>query len=433
MAEIPSDDYPPPDEVERILYVTVATEGNETFGGYEIGYFIDNFTEMELELILCVVCKGIVREACSSEHSNVCLVCLNDQSSFKPMLPVRTTVSKREIRCPLLRDCKWTGKLQEAENHLGECDGFLIPCSLGCGKVVKRCEAKSHIGSECPLRNVQCKYCSIVTIAKEVQTHLNICLKLPIQCKCLEKISRDIVGKHIETECPFGEVQCPYAKYSCKIGNMHRKDLLAHKQAFYIEHQDMLEEENKKMNENQLKLQEKLLLLEEAHLALENAHQILNEKDSKLELRCLNLEEECRDLNAGMKIKKDLNGIELRINPEDGNIIRRETQFKIGSYSFCCYVTTIDPIKITMRRLPTRTRNELNIICLTESRIILSHTDRAIESYLDVNRLDLKLKVGEAEVVCVLHRNVYDRYIQRDRSLIVRLYFDLEYITYSYF
>ena len=145
------------------------------------------------------------------------------------------------------------------------------------------------------------------------------------------------------------------------------------------------------------------------------------------------MEEECRDLNAGMKIKKDLNGAEMRINLGDRNIIRGETQFKIGSYSFCCYLTTIDPIKITMRRLPTRTRNELNIICLTESRIILSHTDRAIESYLDVNRLDLKLKVGKAEVVCLLHRNVYDIYIQQDRSLIVRLYFDLEYITYSYF
>ena len=407
MAKIPLDDSPPPDEIEKVLFVSSnPTEGKETFGGYDPNYFIDKFTEMELELISCVVCKGIIREACSTDENHVCVVCLQGLASFKPMTSVRNTVSKRNIKCPLLRDCEWIGKIHEAEIHLKQCGSFRITCSLECGSVMKRCELESHTNTTCPLREVQCRNCNIIVLAKELKDHLTTCLKLPIRCKCEKEIPRDAMDMHVETDCPLAEVECPYAKYSCKIGSVLRKDMLAHKNKFYIEHQDMLEER---------------------HIKLENEHK-------KLENEHIKLKVECKDLKDNIKIKKNLNGVELKINLIDGRRrMGREAYLEIGSYAFNCYVTAVDPVRITVKRIPTRTGNDRNIVRLTESRIILIPRERSVESYLQVDTLNIEVKVGESKAVCRLDRNIYDRYLQQDGSLLVGMYLDLDYVAYTYF
>ena len=312
MAKIPLDDSPPPDEIEKVLFVSSnPTEGKETFGGYDPNYFIDKFTEMELELISCVVCKGIIREACSTDENHVCVVCLQGLASFKPMTSVRNTVSKRNIKCPLLRDCEWIGKIHEAEIHLKQCGSFRITCSLECGSVMKRCELESHTNTTCPLREVQCRNCNIIVLAKELKDHLTTCLKLPIRCKCEKEIPRDAMDMHVETDCPLAEVECPYAKYSCKIGSVLRKDMLAHKNKFYIEHQDMLEERHINLENEHKKLENEHIKLENEHINLENEHKKLENEHNKLENGHIKLENEHKILeNEHIKLENEHNKLE---------------------------------------------------------------------------------------------------------------------------
>ena len=42
-----------------------------------------------------------------------------------------------EIKCPLLRGCQWTGRLEDAQTHLNTCYKFRIPCTLNLNCFIK--------------------------------------------------------------------------------------------------------------------------------------------------------------------------------------------------------------------------------------------------------------------------------------------------------
>ena len=364
-----------PDNMETILYV----KWGQGFGGYKLDYLNQNLSEIERDFLICEICGAIARDACIANERVGCSSC---RKNSMPDKRTRTSVVKLKIKCPLLRDCEWIGRLKEAQTHLNTCYKFRIPCTLECEKVMQRSEMENHTKNDCPLRKVRCQYCVEYFFAKDLQDHLGECPEHPIKCRCAKDLLRKLLTMHIQTECPFAVVQCPYAKYSCKIGNMHRKDLLAHKQEFYIEHQDMLEEENKKLKE-------------------------------------------------ALKTKKELNGIELVINGK-GELIS-DSGFTIGSYAFKCHLCSVRPIKLKIERLPMHavSGNAYNIVCLTECRIIVDPTKEKQEPYFELIKLNLRLSQGDAHKFFEMNYDVYTRYLQADGSLKMKLYFDLDYVTYK--
>ena len=148
-----------PDNIDHLLYLKNA---KGLYCGFKTRYISQNLSEMESYLVTCTKCKGIVRDAISCEGETVCQLCTKKQSNPKKVQKVRTSVANLKIKCPLLRDCDWNGKLVDAEEHLKECGKFFVTCPLECGDVIKRSEMNNHLKTECLLRETQCEFCDLV-------------------------------------------------------------------------------------------------------------------------------------------------------------------------------------------------------------------------------------------------------------------------------
>ena len=385
-----------PDDVKHVLY-----ERPHSPRGYKKEYLSQNLTEMEEQFIICASCEGIMRDASTNEGEITCDLCCNKRFDAKPVKQVRSLVAKLGIKCPLLRDCEWIGQLSEAEEHFGICGSTLVSCPLGCESVVKRRETDQHTGNECQLRKVNCNFCGSTFQSVVLMDHVEICPDQPINCDCGIEIPRSKMDMHIETECPFGEVECPYAKYSCKIGNMPRKDLLAHKKEFYIEHQDMLEEENKRTKEENEGMQERY---------------------KKLENRTKHLEQENHELKRAIQTKREIDGLDLKINFNTREPKLEANEFKIAYNEFKCILSSVDPIRISIKRSIFRAAT-YGSLPLSECRLFMDPTNRLQEEYFEVFRFNLKFAGGTKECVLTLDKSIYSSYIQEDGTLIMRLYF----------
>ena len=230
-----------PDDIYQLLYLKNA---QGLYRGFKTGYISQNLTEVEYYLMTCTRCKGIIREASSCEGETVCRDCNTNQLNPKRVQKVIHSVAELKIKCPLLRDCGWSGKLLEGEKHLKECGSFLITCPLGCEDVMKRCEMNDHLKTYCLFREINCEFCELSITCKNLTEHVSTCPAYSVVCECRRIMRRDKVKEHIDKDCRLTELECPYAKYGCKVGKIPRKDLLTHKKEFYIEHQDMIEREN---------------------------------------------------------------------------------------------------------------------------------------------------------------------------------------------
>ncbi|KAI6658044.1 TNF receptor-associated factor 6-like [Oopsacas minuta] len=369
-----------PDNIQRLLYVEQKKDNSCNYLGFKLDYLSQDLTDMEISLMSCSKCLGLARDAISNQGDTTCQICGN--SSLAPVAKVRASVANLKIKCPLLRDCEWTGKILEGEEHLKECGSLLVKCPLECGHVIKRCEIGNHTKHDCPLREVKCQYCDIIILFKGLTDHLKVCPAHPIKCKCGIMKSRSQLAEHIETECPLTKIGCPYAEYSCKIGKIPRQDLLAHKKEFYIEHQDMLEGE-------------------------------------------------CNRLRKELTCKKDLECVEFEIDPNDE--LNHKKVFRIGSYEFECIVVVYNSMRFWVQRLASSFRNDSNIICITEFRMLLEETAPSENPFVWKERLYSQMIKNDCIFLYALERSIYRRYIQPDGKIYLKLFFDHDYITYKGF
>ena len=144
----------PPDNSDEILYVKKG-EGKEIkFCGFLTDYFKD-LSNLEVEFI-CKTCRGIIREPSLSNGEITCLVCSETPDQLNPVNLVGTLINKLEIKCPLLRDCGWKGKLSEVENHLSNCLSFFVECSVCKQFIVTRSAMEEHKHYVCPLSSAIC-------------------------------------------------------------------------------------------------------------------------------------------------------------------------------------------------------------------------------------------------------------------------------------
>ena len=235
------------DSINEILFMSKGERGNIGVFGYRRDYLNQILNQVEEKTLVCPSCKGVMREACVRNGAITCKSC-RPGVTVERVNRITEIAGNLEIKCPLLRECTWKGKLSQAEGHLKECASFLLRCRLGCGAVVKRCDFIDHVENDCPLREVKCEFCPTTTLVQDMPVHLENCPFQPINCKCGKGTIRSGKSMHIKTECPLAEIECPYEKYSCDIGAIRREDLIAHKEKYYVIHQDMMREYFEKEN-----------------------------------------------------------------------------------------------------------------------------------------------------------------------------------------
>ena len=225
------------DRREEILFERIQDGESILFRGYKRNYIAQNLT-VEFS---CSSCNAIPREAVLTGTDTKCAFCATPEDNPTPNEPVRDTISKLEVMCPLMRGCGWCGPLSEASAHLDECLFLHLACPMKCEAVIPRGELETHTYGECSQRKVQCEYCKQFGLAKGLENHYQSCKDFPVICPhgCGESIPRRQSESHRNTNCPLGEVTCPYGKYGCPSSRMTRRDLIGHKHETIAEHLDM--------------------------------------------------------------------------------------------------------------------------------------------------------------------------------------------------
>ena len=183
-----------------LLYVKRIDKDEVKYLGYKRDYLAQNLTELERGLVICEVCNGIMREASIVGGETTCRVCSASPGELNSVKIVENSVNKLEIKCPLLRNCVWKGKLYDAELHLIDCAYFLIEC-FDCQQVFPRGELASHEENSCPMRDRESG-----------------------------RIIKENPGKKLD------KMECPYSEFGCTEKLMTQHELKSHEEANLIEH-----------------------------------------------------------------------------------------------------------------------------------------------------------------------------------------------------
>ena len=463
-----------PDDIDQLLYLKNA---QGLYRGFKTRYISQNLTKMEGYLMTCRKCKGIIRDASSYEGETVCKLCNTNQLNPKRVQKVRNSVAELKIKCPLLRDCGWSGKLLEGEKHLKECGSFLITCPLGCEDVMKRCEMNDHLKTYCLFREINCEFCELSITCKNLTEHVSTCPAYSVVCECRRIMRRDKVKEHIDKDCRLTELECPYAKYGCKVGKIPRKELVAHKEDFYIEHQDMIEQENclltkqvkilvekydllegKKKKENSQLVQKHELMernMKTLEGTIETKHDQLVRKHDRLEGkvvtkhdRLLQEHAQLRQENNQLRQRLNIMGLftlnlaqEIRLSKKlIGTAIDLDLsldtvtsgEFNNGEYRFVYEITTssVHVRTISLRRLPTSTYSDRNVICITDCILYLEPTAQTLPFSLHT-KLHSKIETGVNVPIILLRNNLISNYQQHNGIVRMEICFDYDYITYK--
>jgi len=253
------------------------------------------------EDFLCSKCKNLmefpVEAPCSHLFCLKCIEnepsCLIDQESladFKPFVSkaFKKRILKVKIKCPTdAKTCKWTGSIDELEEHLTMCDYLLIYCELNCGCHIERIQYKTHKTQECQERMIFCKFCQSELKAKKLQGHYDVCPKVELPCpnNCTDEcyFSRDNIETHLK-KCSHSLLICPFHDIKIKRMEMEthfNSNILDHF-LLSFEKISQLTKENKQLKEDlQNVVNEKILELKNENKELKDnfAEQIFELKN----------------------------------------------------------------------------------------------------------------------------------------------------------
>lgn len=205
------------------------------------------------EEFLCSKCKILmefpVEAPCSHVYCFECItqilkenqpLCLIDKESlaeFKPFVSksIKRRILKLKIECPTdSKTCKWTGSIEELEEHLTKCDYLLIDCELNCGCQIERIQYKTHKTQECQERMIFCRFCQIELKAKNLNGHFNVCPKVELPCpnNCTDEchFSKDSLEMHLKN-CSHSLLICPFHDIKMK-----RKEMETHFNSNILDH-----------------------------------------------------------------------------------------------------------------------------------------------------------------------------------------------------
>ena len=199
-------------------------------GGYDY-QFVD---EPPQEILICKICLLASRDpylsvCCGHVFCKSCIDSAKQNTAIVKACPVcrnrefTTVVNKQvdrlvkslHIFCTNKgKGCKWQGELNDIDNHLHSSDGCHfedILCTNECGKVIQRCDLKSHLDSDCPHHKANCLYCHVKIEHKLYSKHKKECPKFPVPCpnKCkVGNIPRENLQKHLGDECMLQNITC---------------------------------------------------------------------------------------------------------------------------------------------------------------------------------------------------------------------------------
>ena len=212
-------------EIGRELCLVKGKNGE--FLGYKKDILIENLSERENTMFVCIRCQGIMREVCtSSDGEQFCSCCKKKRERTHPNLHVSNMVLSFKCSCPLsARGCGWLGALGGCQVHLDTCGYVYETCKLRCGVVLQRSELKVH-EKDCLHRIVECKHCRKNLKFCELPTHLEMCPKMEMSCelKCGEWLCRENMAQHLKKECGLVVEMC---KLRCGV-ELTRNELKIH-------------------------------------------------------------------------------------------------------------------------------------------------------------------------------------------------------------
>ena len=175
------------------------------YRGYKKELLIENLSERENTMFVCIRCEGIVREVCiSSGGEQFCSSCKGGNEQIHPNSQMDSMVLSFKCSCPLIaRGCDWLGTLGGCQEHLDTCGYVLEACKLRCGVVLQRDELKVHEKEKCSRRVMKCEHCQRYFQFCELSTHFNECPKVEVSCelKCGVVMCREAMPSHVEKEC----------------------------------------------------------------------------------------------------------------------------------------------------------------------------------------------------------------------------------------
>ena len=190
--------------------------------------------------LFCESCLDNVKRAAAI--TNDCPVCRDKEFKTFPNKQIDREIKGFHIYCTNKeKGCEWQGELNTINNHLGNSDGCPfeeVKCSNECGKMIEQRYLTSHVGTECPRREVNCQYCHDTGEHQFIEgQHKEECPKLPLPCpnKCeVGSVPREDMEAH-KKECPLEVIQCEYYSVGCKV-RMTCKDQEKHNDEMVKEH-----------------------------------------------------------------------------------------------------------------------------------------------------------------------------------------------------
>ena len=101
------------------------------YRGYKKEVLIENLSERENTMFVCIRCQGVMRGVClSSDGIQFCSCCKEGSEQTHPNLQMDNLILSFKCSCPLIeRGCKWLGALGGCQEHLDTC-GYVIETSL---------------------------------------------------------------------------------------------------------------------------------------------------------------------------------------------------------------------------------------------------------------------------------------------------------------
>ena len=190
---------------------------NEKYRGYKRDILLENLSERENTMFVCIRCQGIMREVCtSSSGEQFCSSCKKEGEQAHPNLQMDNMILSFKYSCPLIaRGCKWLGALGGCQNHLDTCGYVYEACKLRCGVVLQRNELHVHEMDKCPHRIIRCEHCYKHFTFRDSANH-HKCPKMKLSCelKCGEIVCRENMAQHLEQECGLVVGMC---KLGCGV------------------------------------------------------------------------------------------------------------------------------------------------------------------------------------------------------------------------
>ena len=195
--------------------------------GHQCEFLAETSEEYHCKRCQCVarelsiaVCCGLhyCLECLSPYHQagQPCPGCGQEQFGIMPHVRYQRSILALEVRCSMKeRGCRWTGKLQDLEDHLdvdkAGCEYVDVECPNKCDKPVPRYAIPHHLERSCPKRDYNCGYCGFTGSYEVVcNDHYPECDSYPIPCpnSCtVVSIEQGTLRTHLRM-CPYQEIEC---------------------------------------------------------------------------------------------------------------------------------------------------------------------------------------------------------------------------------